>query len=134
MLLLPLQFSCQLCRFCTFIGCIQKNGLAIADYAHDICKKLDECRKSGLVHDILPDGKAQVTVGYRDGKPARVKTLVVSIQHKENVQLEQLRSAIISNVLWPVFEKFPFDKDTEILVNPFGRLHREHLRHRQISG
>lgn len=90
-------------------------------YAHDICKKLDECRKSGLVHDILPDGKAQVTIEYRDGEPARVKTIVVSIQHKENVQLEQLRSEIISNILWPVFEKFPFDKDTEILVNPSGR-------------
>ena len=90
-------------------------------YAHDICKKLDECRKSGLVHDILPDGKAQVTIEYHDGQPARVKAIVVSIQHKESVQLEQLRSEIISNILWPVFEKFPFDNDTEILVNPSGR-------------
>lgn len=90
-------------------------------YAHDICRKLDDCRKSGLIHDILPDGKSQVTIEYHDGKPARVKTIVVSIQHKESVQLEQLRSEIISNVLWPVFEKFPFDNDTEILVNPAGR-------------
>lgn len=90
-------------------------------YAHAICKKLDECRKSGLVHGILPDGKAQVTIEYHDGKPARVKTIVVSIQHKESVELEQLRSEIVSNILWPVFEKFPFDKETEILVNPSGR-------------
>ena len=90
-------------------------------YAHAICKKLDECRKSGLVHGILPDGKAQVTIEYHDGKPARVKAIVVSIQHKESVELEQLRSEIVSNILWPVFEKFPFDKETEILVNPSGR-------------
>ena len=50
-----------------------------------------------------------------------MKSIVVSIQHKESVQLKQLRSEIISNILWPVFEKFPFDKDTEILVNPSGR-------------
>lgn len=90
-------------------------------YAHAICKKLDECRRSGLVHGILPDGKAQVTIEYHDGKPARVKAIVVSVQHKESVELEKLRSEITSNILWPVFEKFPFDKETEILVNPSGR-------------
>ena len=90
-------------------------------YAHAICKKLDECRRSGLVHGILPDGQAQVTLEYHDGKPARVKAIVVSVQHKESVELEKLRSEIISNILWPVFEKFPFDKETEILVNPSGR-------------
>lgn len=90
-------------------------------YAHDICKKLDDCRKSGLVHGIKPDGKAQVTIEYHDGKPARVKAIVVSVQHEEAVEPEQLRSEIVSNILWPVFEKFPFDKDTEILVNPSGR-------------
>ena len=90
-------------------------------YAHAICKKLDECRRSGLVHGILSDGKAQVTIEYHDGKPARVKAIVVSVQHKESVELEKLRSEIISNILWPVFEKFPFDKETEILVNPSGR-------------
>lgn len=90
-------------------------------FAHDICRKLDSCRKSGLIHSILPDGKAQVTIEYHDGKPARVKNIVVSIQHKPEVELEQLRSEVIANVLWPVFEKFPFDEETEILVNPSGR-------------
>ena len=90
-------------------------------YAHNICKRLDDCRKSGLVHGILPDGKAQVTIEYHDRKPARVKAIVVSIQYKESVDPEQLRSEIISNILWPVFENFPFDNDTEILVNPSGR-------------
>lgn len=90
-------------------------------YAHAICKKLDECRKSHLVHGIYPDGKSQVTIEYRDGKPHRVQAIVVSIQHDENVNLDQLRSEVISNVLWPVFGNFPFDDDTLILVNPSGR-------------
>lgn len=46
---------------------------------------------------------------------------MVSIQHKPDVSQEQLKSEIISNVLWPVFEKFPFDDETDILINPSGR-------------
>lgn len=100
--------------------CFEKIPLPLK-YAHDICRKLDECRKSHLVHGILPDGKSQVTIEYRDGKPNRVQAIVVSIQHREDVNLDQLRSEVISNVLWPVFEQFPFDDDTLILVNPSGR-------------
>ena len=100
--------------------CYEKIPLPLK-YAHDICRKLDECRKSRLVHGILSDGKSQMTIEYRDGKPHRVQAIVVSIQHMEDVNLDQLRSEIISNVLWPVFENFPFDDDTLILVNPSGR-------------
>jgi S-adenosylmethionine synthetase len=77
--------------------------------------------KSGVVKGIGPDGKAQVTVEYEDGKPKRIKAIVVSVQHKEDKNLEVLRNEVISEVLWPVFEKFPFDDATEILVNPSGR-------------
>ena len=62
-----------------------------------------------------------MTVQYENGKPVRVKTIVVSVQHSKDKDLDALRSEIIANVLWPVFEDFPFDKDTEILVNPSGR-------------
>ena len=48
-------------------------------------------------------------------------SFVVSVQHRADKDLEVLRSEIISQVLWPVFEKFPFDDDTEILINPSGR-------------
>ena len=49
--------------------------------AHRICKRVDTVRKDKIVKGILPDGKAQVTVEYEDGKPKRVKTIVVSVQH-----------------------------------------------------
>ncbi|KGP75476.1 S-adenosylmethionine synthetase [Desulfosporosinus sp. Tol-M] len=90
-------------------------------YAHAICRKLDSTMKNGVIKGIGPDGKAQVTVEYEDDKPKRIKTIIVSVQHRADKELEVLRSEIISQVLWPVFEKFPFDDDTEILVNPSGR-------------
>jgi len=89
--------------------------------AHRICKRVDTVRKDKIVKGILPDGKAQVTVEYEDGKPKRVKTIVVSVQHEASKTQEQLYSDIKQNVLWQCFEDFPFDDDTEILVNPSGR-------------
>jgi len=89
--------------------------------SHRIVKRIDDCRKGKLIKGILPDGKAQVTVEYEDGKPRRVKTIVVSVQHDKDKTQEDLSSAIRNNVLWQCFEDFPFDDGTEILINPSGR-------------
>jgi len=89
--------------------------------SHRIVKRIDDCRKGKLIKGILPDGKAQVTVEYEDGKPRRVKTIVVSVQHDKDKTQEELSSDIRNNVLWQCFEDFPFDDDTEILINPSGR-------------
>ncbi|KUO64742.1 MAG: S-adenosylmethionine synthetase [Gracilibacter sp. BRH_c7a] len=89
--------------------------------SHRIIKRIDNCRKGKLIKGILPDGKAQVTVEYEDGKPKRVKTIVVSVQHDKGKTKEELKSDIWSNVLWQCFEDFPLDDDTEILINPSGR-------------
>ena len=82
---------------------------------------MDEVRADKVIKGIKPDGKAQVTIEYDDGKPSRVSNIVVSVQHDADKDMETLRSEIISEVLWPVFERFPFDDKTEILVNPSGR-------------
>jgi len=89
--------------------------------SHRIVKRIDDCRKGKLIKGIHPDGKAQVTVEYEDGKPKRIKTIVVSVQHDKNKTQKQLRCDILNNVLWQCFESFPFDDDTEILINPSGR-------------
>jgi S-adenosylmethionine synthetase len=89
--------------------------------SHKICKRLDAVRRDNIIRGIKPDGKAQVTVEYVNGKPKRVKTIVVSLQHEKDKDLDVLKNEIISEVLHPVFTKFPFDADTEILVNPSGR-------------
>jgi len=89
--------------------------------SHRIVKRIDDCRKGKLIKGILPDGKAQVTVEYENGKPRRVKTIVVSVQHDKDKTQEELSSDIRNNVLWQCFEDFPFDDGTEILINPSGR-------------
>ena len=89
--------------------------------SHRIVKRIDNCRKGKLIKGILPDGKAQVTVEYEDGKPKHVKTIVVSVQHNKEKTQEELKSDILNNELWQCFEDFPFDDDTEILINPSGR-------------
>lgn len=89
--------------------------------SHRIAKRIDECREGKLIKGILPDGKCQVTVEYEDGKPKRVKAVVISVQHEANKTQEQLRTDIMNNVLWQCFEDFPMDDDTEILINPSGR-------------
>lgn len=89
--------------------------------AHSICKRIDKLRKDKVLKGIKPDGKAQVSIEYVDGKPKRVTNITVSVQHDAGLSVERLRKEIISNVLWPVFESFPFDEDTEILINPSGR-------------
>jgi S-adenosylmethionine synthetase len=89
--------------------------------SHRIVKRIDDCRKGRLIKGIQPDGKAQVTVEYEDGKPRRVKTIVVSVQHDKDKTQVELSSDIRNNVLWQCFEDFPFDEGTEILINPSGR-------------
>lgn len=89
--------------------------------SHRICKSLDRARKNGLIKGILPDGKAQVTIEYENGVPKRVQNITVSVQHKAKKDLEVLKNEIMSRILWCCFEDFPYDENTEILINPSGR-------------
>ena len=90
-------------------------------FANDICKGLDDAMHDGTIRGIGPDGKAQVTVAYEDGKPVGAKNIVVSVQHDADKDLEELRREIISEVLYPILDRFDFPKDAEILINPSGR-------------
>ena len=90
-------------------------------FANEICKGLDDAMHDGTIRGIGPDGKAQVTVVYEDGKPVGAKNIVVSVQHDADKDLEELRREIISEVLYPILDRFDFPKNVEILVNPSGR-------------
>ena len=90
-------------------------------FVNDLCKRLDEARKDGTIRDVGPDGKAQVTVEYQDGKPVCAKNIIVSVQHKDTKSLEELRREIITEIIYPLLNRYHFPKDTEILINPSGR-------------
>ncbi len=89
--------------------------------AHRLAKRLTEVRKSGKLSYLRPDGKTQVTVEYRDDRPVRVDTVVVSSQHSAEVDNETIRRDIINHVILPVIPKELLNGETKIYVNPTGR-------------
>lgn len=90
-------------------------------FANDLCKRLDDAMHDGTIRDIGLDGKAQVTIEYHDGKPVRAKNIIVSVQHKESKDLDELRREIITEIIYPLLSRYHFPKETEILINPSGR-------------
>ena len=87
--------------------------------AHRITKGLTEARRNGVIPDLRPDGKVQVSVEYADGKPMRVATVVVSTQHKPEVSQKELREAVYQLILVPALGKY-LDLNTEVIINPSG--------------
>ncbi len=90
--------------------------------AHRLTQRLANLRRSGQVSWLRPDGKAQITLEYDDGKPLRVDTVVVSTQHSPDISLEELRSEVVARVITPVMPPELFDpEDCTLHINPTGR-------------
>src|ERR1700746_1000991 len=89
--------------------------------AHLLARRLSEVRKSGELPYLRPDGKSQVTIEYRDGRPFRVDAVVVSSQHAPEVSNEQLRSEIREQVIRHTVPGDLLDDETKYHINPTGR-------------
>jgi S-adenosylmethionine synthetase len=89
--------------------------------AHKIVKKLAEKRKSGEAPFLRPDGKSQVTIEYKDGKPKRVHTVVVSTQHSEDIDMKTLREYVIEEIIKKVIPPELMKPEPNYFVNPTGR-------------
>ena len=91
--------------------------------AHRLTKRLADVRKAGVVPYLRPDGKSQVTIQYRDGRPVRVDTVLISTQHREEVDVDTLLAPDVkAEVIDPVLREFALDAEgVRILVNPTGR-------------
>jgi len=99
-----------------------KEYMPFAIYAaHRVGQQLAESRKSGQLPFLLPDGKCQVSVEYRDGKAVRAKTVVVSSQHRADVSHATLKEAIIEEVVKKVVPPEFLDKETVYYINPTGK-------------
>lgn len=88
--------------------------------AHKLTRKLAEQRKNGNLHWARPDGKAQVSVVYENGKPSYVDTILISTQHDEGVTNEKIKEDLLEFVITPIFGNIQSTK-TKILINPTGR-------------
>jgi S-adenosylmethionine synthetase len=89
--------------------------------AHKLSKRLSEARKSGELPYLRPDGKSQVTVEYRDGRPFRVDAVVISSQHDPQVSNEQLRTEILEKIIHHTVSTELRDENTKYHINPTGR-------------
>jgi S-adenosylmethionine synthetase len=90
--------------------------------AHKLAMKLAEVRKNDILPYLRPDGKTQVTIEYRDGKPHRIDTIVVSSQHSPDVKLKDLKEDIIEKVIKPTVPRDLLDEENITYhINPTGR-------------
>ncbi|MCP4748457.1 MAG: methionine adenosyltransferase [Desulfobacteraceae bacterium] len=90
-------------------------------YAHKLTKRLSKVRKNNALDFLRPDGKSQVTIEYENGAPLRVDTVVVSTQHKPDVTYNDLKEAVVEEVIKKVIPRDMIDGDTRYFINPTGR-------------
>jgi S-adenosylmethionine synthetase len=88
--------------------------------AQRLAKQLAEVRKRGILPYLRPDGKTQVTVEYKNGKPFRVDSIVIAAQHDPDVSMAKLKKDILEKVILPVCKK-QMDKQTKVFINNTGR-------------
>jgi S-adenosylmethionine synthetase len=89
--------------------------------AHLLARRLAEVRKSGELPYLRPDGKSQVTIEYRDGRPFRASAIVISSQHADDVTNEKLRAEIEEKVIRHTVSPDLMSNETKIHINPTGR-------------
>jgi len=90
-------------------------------FAHRLTRQLARVRKKGILPFLRPDGKSQVTIQFEDFRPRRIDAIVVSSQHTPEVSYENLKEAIIEEVIKRVLPAEMIDGDTRIYINPTGR-------------
>jgi S-adenosylmethionine synthetase len=90
-------------------------------FAHKLSQRLATVRKNGSLDFLRPDGKSQVTIKYENGNPKRVDTVVIAAQHKPDVTYEDLKEAIIEEVIKKVIPKDMTDGDTRYFINATGK-------------
>ena len=89
--------------------------------AHRLAQQLSVARKTGLIPYLRPDGKTQVTIGFDDGKPVELTTVVISTQHDPGVERDQIEADLKEHVIGPVLELVHLDSShTRYLINPSG--------------
>jgi S-adenosylmethionine synthetase len=88
--------------------------------AHKLARQLAQVRKENTIPYLRPDGKSQVTVEYRDGRPVRIDKVLVSAQHEPTVPLPTITADVLQHVVKPILPPDMLDERTKYFINPTG--------------
>lgn len=92
--------------------------------AHRLSRRIDEVREKKILSFIRPDGKAQVTVRYEDGKPVGIEKAVIAVAHDEKTSAEDVHAAVVQEIITPVLDEYGFKiADKDITINGTGLWH-----------
>ena len=90
-------------------------------YSHLLVERQSEVRKNGTLPWLEPDAKSQLTMRYEDGKPIGIDAVVLSTQHRDSISLENLREAVMEEIIKPVLPAEWINENTKYFINPTGR-------------
>jgi S-adenosylmethionine synthetase len=93
---------------------------ATIQISHNLVKQHSEVRKSGGIEWLRPDAKSQVTINFNNGKPDHIDTVVLSTQHDENVDMQDIHDGVLEQIIKPVLPGELVTEDTRYLINPTG--------------
>ncbi|MDO5555712.1 MAG: methionine adenosyltransferase [Clostridia bacterium] len=104
-------------------ACVETDNLMpyAIDTAHRLAEKLTEVRKKGIIPYLRSDGKVQVTVEYINDFPFRIDTILISTQHLDGINIDELENDIIEKVIKTTIEDDMIDSETKFLINPTGQ-------------
>jgi len=93
---------------------------ATIQISHDLVKRHSEVRKNRTIEWLRPDAKSQVTINFKNGKPDHIDTVVLSTQHDDNVDMEEIHQSVLEHIIMPILPDELVAKETHYLINPTG--------------
>ena len=93
---------------------------ATIQISHDLVKRHSEVRRNRTIEWLRPDAKSQVTINFKNGKPDHIDTVVLSTQHDDNVDMEEIHQSVLEHIIMPILPDELVTKETHYLINPTG--------------
>jgi S-adenosylmethionine synthetase len=93
---------------------------ATIQISHDLVKQHSEVRNNGTIEWLRPDAKSQVTINFNNGKPNHIDTVVLSTQHDDNIDMEEIHQTVLEHIIKPILPDELVTEETRYLINPTG--------------
>ena len=93
---------------------------ATIQISHDLVKRHSEVRNNGTIEWLRPDAKSQVTINFKNGKPDHIDTVVLSTQHDDNIDMEEIHESVLEHIIMPILPNELVTEETHYLINPTG--------------